>query len=91
MEDIPRALFEVGEIAILQTIHFNGECTILSRSRQELISGAKHWFYVTTLNFPGDSKTSWIEYSLRKKHKPGDSYDQLIANLKNPSYVGVPA
>lgn len=95
MNDIPRALFEVGEIAILcsaRNPHLNGEVKILDRDfdtknivgSEEFRSG---WHYALTIESPNNAKW-WAESALRKRPKPGDSFDKLMGDLKRPVNAG---
>lgn len=99
MSDIPRALFEVGEEVVVVPGHnipaFSSKIIRMhTRGCPRVDSPTQKWFYRLSpdpFDQGGDNHfESWSESKLRKKPKLGDSYDQLLANLKNPSCVQEP-
>lgn len=97
MSDIPRAIFEVDEPVLLAW--YIGKlipCAITSRTYIEPMKipvilphpNCPGWFYeVDVCPYAGDEEAIWAEIDLRKKHDGAGTYDQLIADLKNPSHV----
>lgn len=95
MSDIPRALFSVGEkvliIAAISKNIYEGtvkSCIFLSKWTPP--NTGNIYLNIWVYKFHEDIEWQCAESQLRKKYKPGDSFDQLIADLKNPSHVAGP-
>lgn len=87
MSDIPKARFEVGEEVLVRppaNPEFNiDDATIIEAHYKK--EASPYWRYKLNVDI---SPYDWVrEISLRKKYRPGDSFSQLMANLKNPSKV----
>lgn len=86
------AKFSVGEVVILQSVHYpeeNGETTVINMRFQEnplnastLEAMDSGWVYTI------EGKTGeWHECAIRKKQQPGTlTYDQLMQSLRSPIY-----
>ncbi len=96
MNEIPRALFEVGEEALVVSRRINPgsilDCIVFRR--EYCLTESRH--FGGHISPPG--WMYWInggancnhESTLRKKHKPGSSFSQLMADLTNPSHIAEP-
>jgi len=95
MSDIPRALFSVGEEVIVlgwsSGRRYEGTITEAEFLRLWTPCNSRR-ILCNTWRYKFAECSEWLapESSLRKKHKPGDSFDKLMSDLKNPSHVQGP-
>lgn len=86
-----KALFEVGEVAILVSVmhpESNGDVTITECELAPVgaISDVDHTPYVGYRYRLNGEKAWWAESILRKKHKPSDlSFSSVMEEITQPS------
>ena len=80
--------FEAGEEIILDSPnnpHLNGDCVVVEVSTRRSFSASEGKYYngrphyKLTIQHP--TAAWWSQSSLRKKHKPGDSFESLMTSL----------
>jgi len=90
--------FEVGEEVILQSNMFpnlNGNAFVLKKIKPKAIYTCLHCGktnglkdigmsgYMLNIPVSNDCCTAWGESALRKKHKPGESFEFLMQSIKS--------
>ncbi len=86
-----KPLFCVGEQVVLQSVacpHLSGDCIVREvrgpKKFADLITGEMRFGFGYDLNISHPSGVLWAEAALKKKHKPGDSFDSIMDSFKQP-------
>lgn len=85
-----RPLFEVGEEVIVVPAEARPrifEAVVHSITRGSDWGSGRAVICYFVRPDPDDEFVPWNETCLRKKYKPGDSFDTLMTNLKNPQRI----